>query len=57
MCYNTHSMGENSYQKSFHIEVDSIGQVNVPSNKYWGAQTQRALQQTQICYVTFKDNA
>jgi hypothetical protein len=29
-------MGENSYQKSFHIEVDSIGQVNVPSDKYWG---------------------
>jgi len=29
-------MSENSYQKSFHIEVDSIGQVSVPSDKYWG---------------------
>jgi hypothetical protein len=29
-------MSENSYQKSFHVEVDSIGQVNVPSDKYLG---------------------
>lgn len=29
-------MSENGYQKSFHVEVDSIGQVNVPSDKYWG---------------------
>ena len=38
-------MSENSYQKSFHVEVDSIGQVNVPSDKYLGAQTQHAFQQ------------
>jgi fumarate hydratase, class II len=37
-------MSKNSYQKSFRVEVDSMGQVNVPSDKYWGAQTQRALQ-------------
>ena len=43
MCYNTRNMSENSYQKSFRTEVDSMGQVNVPSEKYWGAQTQRAL--------------
>lgn len=29
-------MSENSYQKSFRTEVDNIGQVNVPSEKYWG---------------------
>ena len=43
MCYNTRNMSENSYQKSFRVEVDSMGQLNVPSDKYWGAQTQRAL--------------
>lgn len=36
-------MSENSYQKSFRTEVDNIGQVNVPSEEYWGTQTQHAL--------------
>ena len=44
ICYNTNDMNENSYQKkSFRVEVDIMGQVNVPSDRYWGAQTQRAL--------------
>lgn len=43
MCYNTRRMSENSYQKSFRTKVDSMGQVNVPSEEYWGTQTQRAL--------------
>jgi fumarate hydratase class II len=38
------NMTEDSDQKSFRIEVDSMGEINVPSDKYWGAQTQRALQ-------------
>ncbi|WP_042937168.1 fumarate hydratase, partial [Pseudomonas gingeri] len=25
------------------IETDSLGQVNVPEDAYWGAQTQRSL--------------
>lgn len=25
------------------VETDSLGQINVPDNKYWGAQTQRSL--------------
>ena len=25
-------------------EFDSLGQVEVPANRYWGAQTQRSLQ-------------
>ena len=29
-------------------ESDSIGTVEVPSEKYWGAQTQRSLQNFQI---------
>ena len=26
------------------IEKDSLGNVKVPDNKYWGAQTQRSLE-------------
>lgn len=30
------------------IETDSIGEVEVPANRYWGAQTQRSLQNFEI---------
>src|SRR5260221_14717211 len=30
------------------IESDSMGNVEVPSDKYWGAQTQRSLQNFKI---------
>src|SRR5215472_19380015 len=30
------------------IESDSMGQIEVPSNVYWGAQTQRSLQHFNI---------
>jgi fumarate hydratase class II len=30
------------------IETDSMGQVEVPADKYWGAQTQRSLQNFKI---------
>jgi fumarate hydratase class II len=30
------------------IETDSMGQIEVPSDKYWGAQTQRSLQNFKI---------
>ena len=29
---------------SFRVETDSMGKINVESNKYWGAQTQRSIQ-------------
>src|SRR5215469_14684999 len=29
-------------------EFDSLGQVEVPANRYWGAQTQRSLQHVNI---------
>src|SRR5262249_38058706 len=29
-------------------EFDSMGDVNVPANRYWGAQTQRSLQHFSI---------
>ncbi|MCH2535412.1 MAG: class II fumarate hydratase, partial [Bdellovibrionales bacterium] len=33
---------------SFRIEKDSLGDMQVPSDKYWGAQTQRSLQNFKI---------
>lgn len=33
---------------SYRIEKDSIGEIQVPSDKYWGAQTQRSLQNFKI---------
>ena len=27
----------------YRIEHDSMGKVNVPTDKYWGAQTQRSI--------------
>ncbi|NCB64166.1 MAG: class II fumarate hydratase, partial [Clostridia bacterium] len=32
----------------FRIEHDTMGQVNVPADKYWGAQTQRSLENFRI---------
>jgi fumarate hydratase class II len=33
---------------STRIETDSMGSIKVPNDKYWGAQTQRALQNFRI---------
>ena len=30
------------------IETDSMGEIKVPANKYWGAQTQRSLENFKI---------
>ena len=30
------------------VETDSFGKINVPADKYWGAQTQRSLQNFKI---------
>jgi fumarate hydratase class II len=32
----------------FRFETDSLGTIEVPANKYWGAQTQRSLQHFKI---------
>ncbi|MCI4667295.1 MAG: class II fumarate hydratase [Bacteroidia bacterium] len=32
----------------FRIEKDTMGEIKVPANKYWGAQTQRSLQNFKI---------
>ncbi|MCB0734760.1 MAG: class II fumarate hydratase [Flavobacteriales bacterium] len=33
---------------SYRIERDSLGEVQVPANRYWGAQTQRSLENFKI---------
>ena len=30
------------------VETDSLGEVEVPGNRYWGAQTQRSLENFKI---------
>ncbi|MGZ3770361.1 MAG: class II fumarate hydratase [Bdellovibrio sp.] len=35
-------------QKKIRIEKDTMGEVEVPADKYWGAQTQRSLQNFKI---------
>ena len=34
---------QGSVVMEFRIECDSMGQINVPKDKYWGAQTQRSI--------------
>ena len=38
------SAAANVRQSSFRVESDSLGEVNVPTSKLWGAQTQRSLE-------------
>ena len=33
---------------SYRIEKDTMGEIQVPSEKYWGAQTQRSIQNFKI---------
>ncbi|HIO74770.1 MAG TPA: class II fumarate hydratase, partial [Candidatus Marinimicrobia bacterium] len=33
---------------SFRTEKDTMGEIEVPSDRYWGAQTQRSLQNFKI---------
>ena len=34
--------------KNFRIEKDTLGKVKVPKDKFWGAQTQRSLENFNI---------
>ena len=38
----------NPSSKETRIESDSIGEIAVPAHRYWGAQTQRSLQNFKI---------
>jgi fumarate hydratase class II len=42
------SAGTNVRQSSFRVESDSLGEVNVPTSKLWGAQTERSLEHFSI---------
>ena len=35
-------------KQAYRVETDTFGEINVPSDKYWGAQTQRSLQNFKI---------
>ena len=41
-------------KQSFRIEQDSLGDVKVPKNALWGAQTQRAIENFPISGIKFK---
>ena len=38
------SAATNVRQSSFGVESDSLDEVNVPTSKLWGAQTERSLE-------------
>ena len=40
-------------RKSFRIEKDSLGEIRVRHDAYWGAQTQRALENFPVSGITF----
>ena len=35
-------------KRRFRTETDSLGSITVPADKYWGAQTQRSLENFKI---------
>lgn len=39
---------EQSQKQTFRIETDSLGEMQVPANRYWGAQTQRSIENFKI---------
>ena len=39
-----HAKREEEPAKNTRIETDSMGEIGVPADKYWGAQTQRAVE-------------
>ncbi len=41
------SMSQSS-EKGYRVERDTFGELNVPADKYYGAQTQRSLQNFKI---------
>ena len=46
--HSTSGVSETNNEASWREESDSMGVVRVPANKYWGAQTQRSLQNFKI---------
>src|SRR5438876_3675112 len=42
------SSAQSQHKKSTRIETDSFGPIEVPADRYWGAQTQRSLENFRI---------
>lgn len=40
-------------EENYRVESDSLGEMQVPSDAYWGAQTQRAVENFPISGITF----
>ena len=34
--------------KKYRVEKDTMGEIRVPNDKYWGAQTQRSLEHFEV---------
>ncbi len=39
-------------EKQYRVENDSMGEIKVPADKHWGAQTQRAIENFNISGIT-----
>ena len=39
-------------EKEYRVENDSMGEIKVPADKHWGAQTQRAIENFNISGIT-----
>ncbi|WP_251328511.1 class II fumarate hydratase [Haloplanus pelagicus] len=46
-------MSEDSSEDGFRVERDSLGEIRVPEDAYWGAQTQRAVENFPISDCRF----
>jgi len=45
---SSNTIAAKNKSENIRTETDSLGQVNVPSDKLWGAQTQRSLEHFSI---------
>ncbi|HRH42557.1 MAG TPA: lyase family protein, partial [Pyrinomonadaceae bacterium] len=45
-------MSDTATKKNTRIETDSMGEIHVESDKYWGAQTERSLHHFNIGFDT-----
>lgn len=45
---STHAVNGLGKSGEFRTEQDTFGDIQVPADKYWGAQTQRSLQNFKI---------
>lgn len=46
------SMSSSAGEATVRVETDTFGQIDVPADRYWGAQTQRSIENFDICRGT-----